>query len=269
MKSNYFLKFNLFLITIITSNVFSQENFTKSQCFEMMDKIVKECNGKKMTSDNHTQFYGSFTSEGYAILTDKIMYDKEDVTLYLYKEIQWDALISVNTRQLNFQYSGVCLKFSQGYYPYFQVCRTKFSYIKNKIENITNYQNPIKIKINDFPYKYIQNPYESQNGFTLYVRNQDAQKLVELIKRVSLLERSKTNNFQNNLTSKEKWNGDNLIKWNEDENGNLQGKYEIYNREGKLITYGNYRNNVRDGKWTVDGKPKNYNPINDNCMCSE
>ena len=259
------------------NNLSSQLNFTelnkipvnqltKEQCFEILDKMVKDCNGKKMSSKNYIQYKSSFTPEGYAFLTDEKRYSQDDIIFYVYRNIQWETLLSVNTRQLNFQYSCICVDFPNGYYPYHQVARTTL----HSNREILNNDNPIKLNEDLFPYEYIENPYKSNHGFTIYVKNQDANKFVELIKRISLIEREKNKNMVVKLNSKEKWGSNgHLIKWNEDSKGNFQGRYEEYDNNGKLLTFGNFRNNVRDGKWVVDGITKVYPLFLNDCMCSD
>lgn len=242
------------------------DKLNKEQCFLLLDKMVKDCNGKNMTSKNYTQFQGSFTSDGYAILTDYKIHDDRDLTLVVCRNIKWETLYSISTNQLNFQYSCVCLKFPPGYYCYRQIARTTDSEFSNKI---LNNKNPITLNEKEFGYRVIQNPYNAGDNFTINLKNQDVNKFVELIKRVSIIEREKEKNIKQNLIYKEKWNGNILIKWHEDSDGNQQGRYEEYNDKGNLVTYGNYRNNIKEDKWVINGVEKNFPTfIAESCFCN-
>lgn len=242
------------------------DQLTKEQCFELMDEMVKSCNGKNMTDKNYTQFQASFTADGYAVLTDYKILDERDLSLIVCRNIKWETLYSVSTNELNFQYSCVCLKFPKGFYCYRQIARTTDSDFGAKI---LNNKNPITLNENDFAYKMIQNPYSNGDNFTINLKKQDVNKFVELVKRVSIIEREKYKNMKQNLISKEKWNGSILIKWHEDLDGNRQGRYEEYDIKGNLVTYGNYRNNVREMKWVINGVVKDF-PIfsKESCFCN-
>lgn len=262
---------------------------TKEQCFELLDKMVKANNGVKMTSKNFTQYQASFNSEGFGIITDEEMGFPLGRKLFLTKSIKWEGLQSINISKLNFKHSCICLKFTEGFYSYFQVvgiekvrCSGQIANgdriaeyellqcSKNLKQEILNNPNPSYINENKISKesKLVRNPFDSRSSMEIIVNNVDANKFVELIKRISVIEREEPKVTKSSLISKEKWNGDILIKWHEDNEGIFQGRYEEYSSEGKLVTFGDYKNNLRVGKWVVKGVVKIYQMFNENCTCS-
>ncbi len=274
--------------TQITQNIHLDNipvnELTKEQCFELLDRMVKVNNGVQMTSKNFTQYQASFNSDGFGLITDEPLGFPIGRRLVVTKLIKWYALQSININKLNFKHSCVCLKFPEGFYAYSQVTGLEnvrcagqiangdriaseynlFECSKKLKNDILNNPNPSSINLNNIG----SDSRGPRSFFKIIVNNEDAVKFVELIKRISLIEREETKNIKLNLISKESWNQDILRKWHVDNEGIFQGRYEEYNSEGKLVTFGDYKNNLKVGKWVIKGLVKVYPAFSDDCQCS-
>lgn len=263
----------------------------KEQCFEILDKMVKKLNGKQLTAKNFIQYQASFTSNGIGLITDEPIGQAKGQKWIITRQINWDALESIKANKINFKHSCICLKFPEGFQAYCQVVvleglKCKYNgetnnggmdndyisrrcgeQLKNKMLSNPDptilYENEI-----DDIYKKIYRPFNSQSLISIIVNNEDADKFVEVIKRISIIEREKSRNTKLNLISKEKWYDDILAKWFEDSNGVMQGRYEQFDSSGKLVTFGEYKNNVKVGKWVFKGVVKIFPLFSDNCSCN-
>jgi hypothetical protein len=299
MKSTYNIAISIlfFLINVTSSksqntdvNSIPVNQLNREQCFIILDKMVKANNGKQMTAKNFVQYQASFTSDGFGIITDEKIGFPIGLKLFVTKLIKWGALQSININKLNFKHSCICLKFPEGFYPYFQMyglekvscsgqiangdfkAEYKLLECSKKLKNdILNNPNPSSVNENmiSADSKEIRNPFNSRSLMWIIVNNEDAFKFVEVIKRLSIIEREKTKNTKLNLISKESWNRDILRKWHEDSEGIFQGRFEEYNSEGKLVTFGEYNNNVKVGKWVINGVVKIFPLFSDNCSCNQ
>lgn len=301
MKTTYNIVISIlfFLINVTSSksqntnvNSIPINQLTKEQCFTILDKMIKANNGKQMTAKNFIQYQASFTSNGIGLITDEPMGQAKGQKWIITRQINWDALESIKANKINFKHSCICLKFPEGFQAYYQVvvldylkCKYKGEtnnggmdndyisrrcgeQLKNKMLNNPDptilYENEI-----DDNYKKVYRPFNSKSIISIIVNNEDADKFVEVIKRISIIEREKSRNTKLNLISKEKWFDDILAKWYEDSDGVMQGRYEQFDSSGKLVTFGEYKNNVKVGKWVIKGVVKIFPLFSDNCSCSQ
>lgn len=266
-------------LSFIELNKIPIDKLNKQQCFELLDRMVKANNGK-LLPNNYTQFKASFTSQGIGLISGDGLY--ENSKLYLTRGLKWDAIKAVNASKLNFKHSCVCIDFSDGFSAFYNIIDLEYLKCSGQFENGWDGERELsecsrKLKNDILNNPNLSNIDENQIKFvdkgkrgkiSIIVNNEDADKFVDIIKRISIISIEEKNNIQQNLISKEKWIQGKLIKWHEDSEGNYQGRYEVINYDGKLVTYGNYRNNMKIGKWVIEGVVRMFTLFNQNCSCN-
>ena len=253
----------LILTTLSTIFILAQTSNTTSvqeqDCYNFLDKCVKECNGGLVSTSNFHQLYASFNYDGYTALTDEKMHDERDVQIFKTTDIQWQHLINVNINELTFQYSCICIDFANGFPPN--------SFWKRSTHFNKDNFDTSDIKLNKFPYDNLYQNHK-QGRFSIVVKKEQAKKCVDMINRLHTLAQSKSSTASSQqLKKQEKFNGEYLHTWYTDSNGIIQGRYEIKDRNGNLISYGDYKDNVKIGKWVEDGKIKMYEEVSNDCWC--
>ena len=254
------IKATIFIVLMFLTNANFAQNREELECYNFLDASVKKCNGTLVSQKNFHQLSASFSSKGYAALTDEKTHSDEDVNIHKTIKIKWEHLTNVNITKMTFQYSCICVQFADGFSPIsFWSRNTGF----NK-ESIID---PIEVDAINWPYdNYYQN--KSRGGFSFVVKTEDASNCVEMIYKLFELSKKKnTNSLPKKLEKHEEWNGGYLSTWYTDEKGIKQGNYELKNSEGKLISYGEYKDNVKVGNWVEYENPKTYKQVKNECIC--
>jgi hypothetical protein len=85
-----------------------------------------------------------------------------------------------------------------------------------------------------------------------YCKKERVSECIELIYELNELYKKKLIYEPKDLTKEEIWEYDYLHKRYKDSRGLFQGKYEIFSEVGKLVAYGNYKDNGKIGIWQED-----------------
>ncbi len=231
--------------------------------YSFIDKCVKECNQKLVSTRNAYQLSASFSPRGYAAKVKEIFYSENDINVFKTTDIQWGHLTDININDLTFQYSCICMDFATGFEPKYFWARSSSGF------DFDSKQDPFDIDIDEATCRCI-NYYKmgTRKGFSIVVRKEQAQKCYEMLKELCSIAKSKSNNAEANILNEfESWEGNNLIKWHTDSRGIKQGSYEVRDRSGKITTLGEYKDNEKVGKWIERGLPFSYGGIGMNCTC--
>ncbi len=238
----------------------TNKNDENSQYYSILDKCVKECNGMLVSIKNVHQLSASFTSRGYAALTDEKIHSEADMQLHKVVNIKWDHVVNLKISTLTFQYSCICIEFAEGFSPTVFWNRTTNYSIKS-------IQDPMDIDPKDLPYDNYFND-KKKGRFSIVVKKEQANKCIEAINHLISNSKEKNSNLTTELTRNEKWSGEYLEIWHTDSTGIKQGRYEMRDITGKLISYGDYKDNVKVGKWLINGITNIYGGIGNQCSCS-
>lgn len=238
------------------------------ECFSFLDRCVKECNGMIVSTNNIKQLTASFTNNGYSAVTVEIVdAGGRKKVLYETEDIQWGHLTCVNSADLTFQYSCICIQFAEGFYPSRKVHKSGASSIEDR-DPYASFKNEEV---------YSESVEHESKKFSIIVKKENAAKCVETIRRLySIGKRNYSSLSPSDLTKNEEWQGYSsaplLYTFYTDKMGVKQGLYEVKDKQGIVMVSGNFRDNVKVGTWITRDEGGSiskivYTGVDDECFC--
>jgi hypothetical protein len=208
----------------MNTSTLSQEEIS---IYARINTYISECKGEIITQGNIKFTDASFTEKGIVTLEDYY----GTCTRYIWYHIPWGHMQFITHKKNTFQYSLITVSFIDGFF-----CN----------KNTSNYCKELGGE-------------ERQTRCVYFpVKNERVKECIELIYQLNEINKKKQVSQSSNLTKEEEWKNGYLHIGFKDSKGLLQGKYQVFNGSGKLIAFGNYKDNGRVGMWQDDDVKGEY-----------
>jgi hypothetical protein len=139
--------------------------------------------------------------------------------------IPWGRLFNTTTKPLTFEYSSITISFAEAY---------PMTFFNTDLGGVR--------------YKY-----DGKSEFCIVVKAERIKSVIETIFRLNDLAEKRLPLSPTQLSKVHKWTKGILETYYVDNLGHKQGRYEGQDENGKLVYFGNYKDDSRIGEWTCYG----------------